>query len=541
MSAGPLLGGTVAGALAEALAEAGVRRVFGVPGGGSSLDVIAACAGRGIDFVLTAGETAAAIMAAVTGELTGIPGVALTALGPGLLSAANGLAYARLERAPMLLISDCFEAEGAGGSTHQQVDHQALVTPIAKASVRLEAGAAAADVAALLAQAVAEPRGPVHIDLSPSAAISPAGAGRANSSDADTLPLPDPADIAAARQLLAGARRPVLIAGTEARAPEAAAALRRWAAALGCPVLTSYKAKGVVPDDDPLAVGHFTGAAAEAPCLEAADLIVLCGLDPVEPIPGPWRYAAPVLELAGVPRSAGYAPVAARITGPLHAAMAELYGANRDSDWRREEIAALRGSMRARLASPASEGIAPQALVEAARRAAPEGARVAIDAGAHMVPAFAFWTAREANGVIKSNGLSTMGFALPAAIASALAEPGRPALALTGDGGLMMGLGELATAARLGLPVRVVVFNDAALSLIDVKQQGRGLAPEGVRYKRPDFAGMARAFGWQAASVGEPGALDAALAEAMAAPGPALLDVAVDPAGYPAQLAALRG
>jgi acetolactate synthase-1/2/3 large subunit len=158
-----------------------------------------------------------------------------------------------------------------------------------------------------------------------------------------------------------------------------------------------------------------------------------------------------------------------------------------------------------------------------------------------MVPAFAFWTAREANGVIKSNGLSTMGFALPAAIASALAEPGRPALALTGDGGLMMGLGELATAAQLGLPVRVVVFNDAALSLIDVKQQGRGLAPEGVRYKRPDFAGMARAFGWQAASVGEPGALDAALAEAMAAPGPALLDVAVDPAGYPAQLAALRG
>ena len=111
----------VAGALAAAFAESGVRRIFGVPGGGSSLDIIAAAGEHGIDFVLTGGETAAAIMAAVTGELGGAPGVVLTATGPGVLSAANGVAYAWLERAPLLLLSDCSDQAQLAFATHQSV------------------------------------------------------------------------------------------------------------------------------------------------------------------------------------------------------------------------------------------------------------------------------------------------------------------------------------------------------------------------------------------------------------------------------------
>ena len=538
MSHGP----SVAGAIVEVLAEAGVARIFGVPGGGSSLDIIAAAGEHGIDFVLTGGETAAAIMAAVTGELGGAPGVVLTAAGPGALSAANGVAYAWLERAPMLLLSDCPDQAQRAFATHQSVDHQAFFAPITKQSAVLDAAGAADEVVRLLALARAHPAGPVHADLSAAvakAAAPPRGPAVAKAGADDSLA--DSAGLAAARALLAGARRPVLLVGHEAREENACSALRQWASELGCPVLTTYKAKGVMPDDDPLAVGQVTGAVAEGACIGQADLIVLYGLDPVELIPVPWAYQAPVLEIARVARERRYVEPAAEVVAPLAEAVELLRGANRGSDWNADQIRDLRSGMRARLASPVSAGIAPQALVEAARKVAPAHARATVDAGAHMVSAMAFWDADEAHGVLKSNGLSTMGYALPAAIASALAEPDRPVVALTGDGGLDMCLAELATAARLGLDITVVVFNDAALSLIDVKQRGRGLATSGVRYPRQDLASVARALGWRAWAVEDGPALEPALEEAMAASGPALVDVAIDPGGYPDQFAALRG
>jgi len=158
-----------------------------------------------------------------------------------------------------------------------------------------------------------------------------------------------------------------------------------------------------------------------------------------------------------------------------------------------------------------------------------------------MFSAMGCWRADAPHGVLKSSGLSTMGFALPAALAAWLIEPGRRVTALTGDGGMMMCLGELSTAARLGAKVAVVVLNDAALSLIDIKQQRQQRPPLGVRYPRADFAAAARGMGCAAWSVGETDSLEDALKAAFAADGPALVDVTVDPGGYRDQLAALRG
>jgi acetolactate synthase-1/2/3 large subunit len=157
-----------------------------------------------------------------------------------------------------------------------------------------------------------------------------------------------------------------------------------------------------------------------------------------------------------------------------------------------------------------------------------------------MFSAMAFWESRGPYDVLKSSGLSTMGYALPAAIASALHEPGRPAVAMTGDGGLMMCLAELATAVRYGLNIVVVVFNDAALSLIDIKQQRQQRQSRGVRYPAVDLAAAARGLGCRAWRVDEGAPLEPVLAEAFAGTGPAVVDVAVDPAGYGAQLAGLR-
>ncbi|WP_275670490.1 thiamine pyrophosphate-binding protein, partial [Paracraurococcus ruber] len=161
-------GMTGAAAVAEALRAAGVARLYGVPGGGSSLDLIEAAAARGIPFVLARQETAAVIMAATEAELGGRPGAVVVTRGPGVGNAANGMAQAALDRAPVLLLADGFPSAERAFTTHQYFDHAAMLAPVSKAQARAtEAGGApGAQAAALLDAAMAAPRGPVLLELS---------------------------------------------------------------------------------------------------------------------------------------------------------------------------------------------------------------------------------------------------------------------------------------------------------------------------------------------------------------------------------------
>jgi acetolactate synthase-1/2/3 large subunit len=331
----------------------------------------------------------------------------------------------------------------------------------------------------------------------------------------------------------------VLLVGLQAR--HAPAAARALAEELGGPVLTTWKAKGVIASDHPLFVGLFTGAEAEAACVGEADLIVQFGLDPVELIPQPWRYHAPIIDAAELTAPTPHAEPTAALIGPLEAGAEALLGSRRGSGWPAATIDSLRRQIARCYRMPPSRAISPLALVEAAVAVAPVGCRATVDAGAHMFPVMAHWPARQAHELLISNGLATMGFALPAAIASALAEPERPVIAFTGDGGLMMTLAELATAAEQACALVVVVFNDRALSLIDLKQEARGLPRRGCRTAPVDFAAAARALGVDAEHVEASADLPVALARALASRRPTLIDVPVEPSGYPALLQAIRG
>lgn len=544
MANGPDPGMSGAAAVIAALRAAGTARLFGVPGGGSSLDLIAAARAQGLPFVLARHETAAMIMAATTAELSGAPGAALVTRGPGVGNAANGMAQASLDRAPVLLLADGFTEAERAFANHQFFDHAAMLAPVSKAAAKATGprAAAGAMAATLLAQAMAAPRGPVLLELT-------AAAARGESAALPAIAAPAPAalpDLAAARQLLAGAQRPVIVAGLEAVDAPASAALRGLAAALGCPVLVTYKAKGVVPDADPLFGGVFTGGEAEAPLLREADLVLLAGADPVEFIPQPWRYAAPVLDLGTAPRPLHYKAPAVAAYGPLAPMLAALAEVAGPTEWTRAAIGAHRGAwLRALANAPGgNRGLSPQAVVEiaqAACRRAGADPRIAVDAGAHMFPATSFWQAERPGDLLISNGLATMGFALPAGIAAALHDPARGALAFTGDGGLLMALGDLATAATLGAKLTVVVFNDATLSLIDIKKDARALPEGALGWPEADFAGAMAAMGGLGLRAADEAGYAEALDRALAAPGPALVDVRVDPGSYPAQIRALRG
>jgi len=519
---------TVADLIVEGLVRAEVSRLFGVPGGGSNLEVLEAARSRGLPFVLCHQEWAACVMAAVTGELTGRPGAVLSTLGPGVTASATGLAHARLDRSPLIYISDRHPAGVLEYATHQYLDHGAHLGPITKGSVTVGADSAAHWMAHAVRLALAEPRGPVHLDL-------PADvAGRSAVPAATSLTPAPPATldgllVERAAEMIRAARRPLVIAGLGCRAADAKW-LRAFAEALPTPVLTTYKAKGAIPDPHPLALGIFTGGALEEPLVERADLIIAFGLDTVELIPRRWSYTAPVLSLTRCPaadpglRAPGggaYFTPALEVVGEPGAILEDLapriMGRGARADWDVAEVDRIRRERQAALEVPVP-GLAPHRVAQMTRELTAAGSIATVDAG-----------------------LATMGFALPAAIAAQLVHPDRRVICFTGDGGLMMVASELETVARLRLPIVIVVFNDEALSLIEVKQEQKGFEGVSMRYAGPDLRALARAFGLRAFTATDEATLNAALIGAQTAPGPALIDARIDPSGYRRMLEIVRG
>lgn len=537
----PATSRTLVEAIIDRLAARGVRRIFGVPGGDCNLDFLDAAERNGIEFVLTRSEAPAAIMAAVTAELTGTPGVVMTTRGPGLANAINGVAYAQLDRACLLVIADAYDGD-LGHVSHQRMDQPALLTPVVKAWAGLGSADPLGEFDTLLAVAAAEPPGPVYLEVTgrrvrevapDELAPSPGPAGAV---PAETLAVPP-----AMRKLLAGARRPVLIAGLQAARPAAAAGLGDLVSRWGCPVLLTYKAKGVLDDDDPRALGYFIGGAAERPLLEQADVVVLYGFDPIECPPQRWGYDAPVVELSEHRFDRHFIAERCSLIGDLAGAAAALRSVDLAGGWQAGELGRLKTVIRHAALMSSGSPMSAQDIVQTAARVLPPETRITVDAGAHMLPVMHLWPSRGPRQALISRGLATMGFALPAAIASALAEPERPVVAFTGDGGLMMNPAELATAVQQRCSILVVVFNDSCLSLIAAKQRRRGLRGAGTDFSPTNFAKVAEGFGargFRAETVGE---LKTALQEASSVGGPCVVDVTVDPGPYDTEIIGIRG
>ena len=250
---------------------------------------------------------------------------------------------------------------------------------------------------------------------------------------------------------------------------------------LGCPVLTTYQAVGVVPEGHPQLAGLFTSGLIETSLLFEADLIVTIGFDQVEPMPAAWRYEVPVVALSEVAACATLVPITIEVVGPLADDAGASVITTRVPDGL--TIPARRAvERRARWLPPPPAASARSSSRRPLPQLRHEQAIATVDAGAHFLSMMPFWPATEPLQLLISNGLATMGFALPAAIAAALARPGRPVVCMVGDGGLAMTLAELETLARLRLPVTVVVFDDAALSLIEVKQKPGQGGSEAVRF-----------------------------------------------------------
>jgi acetolactate synthase-1/2/3 large subunit len=299
-----------------------------------------------------------------------------------------------------------------------------------------------------------------------------------------------------------------------------------------------------MPDDHAWFAGVFTNGAVERPIVDASDLLIGIGLDPVELLPRHWSYTQPVVYCGrpGPYKGPGAVnpPYSAGFVTEVAAGVKQMEAILETSEWDRGEVREGVNAQKRAIAVP-SNGFTAQQVVETAARRLARDCRVTVDAGAHMFPATMLWPVREPNGMLISNGLSTMGFALPAAIGAALIDRDRPVVVLTGDGGLLMCVGELLTAAREALRIIVIVFNDASLSLIEIKQQARGLPAAGVALAPIDWPALAGSFGVRAFVARDEYELERALEQAQGCAGPSLIDARIDRSNYGETARAIRG
>lgn len=499
---------------ADELKAAGVSRLFGVPGGGPNLAMIGAAEARGIEFTLAHGETAACIMAAAYGASTNSVGVAIVTRGPGFTSATNGLACAQLDRLPLMLVSDTVPAAHSERIAHQRLNQVAVARPITKWSGVLGSKDPASTTRAALRIARSHPAGAVHLAFDPT-------------QDGDQPPTiepdTDPTDTSSGiSDRIAQATRPLLIIGspdlTNVELPD-------W------PILTTYHAKGVIDEtSDPRSHGLFTGVEADRPLLEAADLVVALGVDTVEPMPGSWPHGHKTIVMQVPGSDTRYFSDSTLIFGSL-AQLTSALVPQSSAMWDTSEVRTPQRDLLALVDdrfTPAS--IAATVVANA---------RITVDAGAHMLPVMQLWPVRDPRDCLISNGLATMGFALPAAIGMSLADPERRVVCHVGDGGLAMVLGELETLARLQLPITVLVYNDASLSLIKLKQQPSQGGAEAVDYLTSDLAQVAQALGVPAQTISTLSALRTVLTDEPT--GPLLLDLRLDASTYPEIMRAARG
>ena len=277
-------------------------------------------------------------------------------------------------------------------------------------------------------------------------------------------------------------------------------------------------------------------ATASRNLLAGADLILAAGFDPVELI-SPWSVVTPVLHLDTTPNTDQVYPSAHELTGHVGAILgwlcAQWAGEPR---WTETEVAAHRSRLRAAWLAGRVEGrLNPSDVVSIAREAAPPGTIVTTDVGSHKIMAGQVWQAAEPRSVLIPNGLSAMGFGVPAAIAARLTRPDRPVIALVGDGGFAMAATEMRIASALGLPVAVVVFADNSLNRIELRQQQMGYPPTATRMDGMNLVTLAEAMDCDGARADSPAALEKALSGLAARSRPLIVEARVDPAQYEAQ------
>ena len=524
---------STAAAVARILAEAGIERVFGLPGG-EVLVLIEELRRSSVDFVLMRHEANAGLAAAVYGKLRRQPGVVLATLGPGAANLMLPMANAYLDREPLLAISAQIPDGFPASHTHQRLPLQAAYRPIARYVETITAANVFDVVPEALANCMERPFGVSYLTLSAREALEPAATGTARSGAPKQVSRADARGQAdALARALGAASRPLVVIGLGIDTANAER-IRRWVSDWNLPVAVTPKVKGIVDETTANFVGVAGGMAADlvlCDAIAAADLVVGFGLDPVE-IDKTWHADRPIHWVLESPNAGGIVPPDAALVD--HAAFLDaLIERTPPRPWPApfKEFQQRRTRMLTDRTTAAAT-MWPGDIVQALASVMPPETIVTTDVGSHKYLFGQYWPSREPDTFWMSNGLSGMAYGLSAAIGARLARPGAPVLAAVGDGGFSMNAQELETAERVGAPFITVVLEDGSYSLIKISQAGKKLPLYRTEFRRIDTVKMAEACGVEGLRTTNPDELASAARRAVLARRSLVIAVPVDDSDY---------
>ncbi len=520
----------------------GVERIYGVPGE-ENADFMMSLQDSDIEFVLCRHEQAAAFMADGYGRLTGKAGVCLSTLGPGATNLVTGLADANMDRSPVVAIVGQGSTRRLHKESHQNMNAIDMLQPISKWAFSVHRGAAIPEmVRKAFKLAEQEKPGVTVLEL-------PEDIAKEN---VDNSPI-DPhrtrraaADHKAVRQavdLIAAARKPIILSGNGAIRKRAAAQLRRLARKTGIPVVNTFMGKGAMPRDFEhclFTIGLQQRDYANM-ALDASDLVIAVGYDLVEYAPSHWngKGGKTIIHIDFTPAEVDEDyDVKVEVVSDVADALWQINERLNDEFGDRLPLFDIAERQKLRQiilddlnAENDDDGfpMKPQTILHVVREfMGPEDILLS-DVGAHKMWVSRYYQCDEANTCLISNGFCSMGFAFPAGMGAKHACPDRRILAVCGDAAFMMNVQDFETAVRKKLNVVALVWMDGEYGLIKWKQENQfdGRHSD-LAFDNPDFGMLARSFGGWGCTLTAPDQLAGALEEAFSQEGPAIIALPVD-------------
>ncbi|MCE7008162.1 thiamine pyrophosphate-binding protein [Kibdelosporangium philippinense] len=537
---------TAAKLMLSRLRDHGVEHVFGIVGREAAAILFDEV--DGIDFVLTRHEFTAGVMADVMARLTNRPQACFATLGPGATNLSTGVATSALDRSAVIALAAQSESHDYfPNDTHQCVDTVGVMKPLTKYAAQLERPGDIVDLVDSAVQAATvEPLGPSFLSLpvdllgakveNPIASQAPSSAVRG---------VVDPnwqAELARVVPLLENAKHPVLVVGSATIRAGGVAALRKFVERLNIPVITTYTAKGVLPSDHPLNYGAISGymdGILDFPALDTlfgpADLLITLGYDYAEDLrPGMWVKGDPktVVRVSPTPNPIPrvFRPDVDVVVDPV-SFLAGLEQATASLPAKTpHDIAPLRARIAEFLSDPKEypDGMRVHQVIDTMNSALRGGTFVS-DIGYFRHYGVLFAKADQPYGFLTSAGCSSFGYGLPAAMAAQMARPTEPVFLIAGDGGFHSNSADLETAARLNLPIVMVVVNNSRNGLIELYQNlghGRSHNPA-VGFADVDFVQLAQANGVEAVRAEDRTSLASALHKGLELRRPFLIEVPI--------------
>ncbi|MEH0400535.1 acetolactate synthase large subunit [[Kitasatospora] papulosa] len=526
--------------LVRCLENEGVEVVFGVPGEENIRFTNALARSEKIRYVLTRHEQAASFMAELHGRLTGTAGVMSATLGPGAINLMLGVADAMTNSTPVVAITAQVGKERNYKESHQFVDLVSMFAPVTKWSADVPATQAIPEmVRRAFKTAESERPGAVYLAVPEDVDEATEGSDlRPLRRDVVQPEAPSPKQIERAVELLREARRPVILAGHGAARGGAEESLTAFATALDVSTATTFHGKGVLPDDHPCATGTFGFMRRDYTNFgfEEADVVIAVGYELQEFDPSRINPDGDkkIIHIHRFPAEVDDSySVDVGIIGDISASLDALATALDGLRWTidDEDTTATRGLLARELAQGAADErypLAPQRIIADTRAALGRDDIVLVDTGALKMWMARLYPTYAPNTCIISNGLSTMGFSLPGALAVQLARPQTKVLAAVGDGSFLMHSQEIETAVRENIPLTVLIWEDNGYGLIKWKMDLEVGENSNTDFGNPDIVQYARSFGAKGYHIESAGDLLPTLREALADPGVSIINCPVD-------------